>query len=114
MHSTLYSQNDSLYCLTVKQQNDNIAKLIERIELKKENAILLRDIKSKDSTVADQKAIIYELKASNELILLAYQNEKKASETAEKQLKRADRRARTWRNVSIIVGASGIVAYILK
>jgi hypothetical protein len=114
MPSTLYSQSDSLYCLTVKQQNDNIAKLIHRLELIKENKNFIRLNQKNDSIIAVQDGTISDLKHQNELSGIIYQQEQKTRLNAEKEAKKFKRRTKFWKGSTVVLGLTSIGLYIFR
>lgn len=114
-------QNDTVSCYTEFELNQ-IAKLPIRVKeldslLKIETQIsnnLIEQVDRLESVVIKDSLIKYELEAKNELTLLAYSNEKKQRETTEKALAKSNRQRNRWRNLTGLVGVSGIIAYVLK
>lgn len=113
-HSILYSQSDSLYCLTVKQQNDNIAKLVNRLELIKENKNFIRLNIKNDSIIAVQDGTISDLKHQNELTTTIYQQEHETRLNVEKEANKFKRRTKFWRGSTVVLGLTAIGLYIFK
>lgn len=114
MPSILYSQSDSLYCLTVKQQNDNITKLIHRLELIKENKNFIRLNIKNDSIINVQDGTIDDLKYKNELTIAIYQQEKENRLEAEKEATKFKRRTKFWKGATFVSLGAGLVVYIFK
>lgn len=110
--SILYSQSDSLFCLTVREQNDAIAKLVHRLELIKENKTLHELLLSKDSTIADKQVIIDATKDKFEATQLIYSQEKESRLEAEKQANKYKRRTKFWKGATVVSLGAGLVAYI--
>ena len=112
--SILYSQNDSLRCFTVKQQNEIIAKLVHEIELTKENKILSELLLSKDSTIADKDGIIEATKDKYEATKIIYTQEKESRLEAEKEATKYKRRTKFWKGATFVSLGAGLIVYIFK
>lgn len=110
--SIALSQDDSLRCFTVRQQNDIITKLVHRLELIKENKMLNELLLSKDSTIADKNVIIEATKDKFEATQLIYSQEKETRLEAEKQANKYRRRTKFWKGATVISLGAGLVAYI--
>lgn len=113
LHSTLYSQSDSLACFTVSQQNEIIAKLVHRLELIKENKMLNELVLSKDSTIKDKDIIIAATNDKFEAAQLIYGQEKESRLVAEKEANKYKRRTKFWKGATVFSLVAGLVAYIL-
>ncbi len=117
----LVHKTDTVSCYT-NFEVDKIAKQSIRVKeqdslLKIETALnnnLIQQVDKLETVIAKDSLIKNELEAKNEITLLAYSNEKKQRETTEKALAKSNRQRNRWRTLTGIVGASGIVAYILK
>lgn len=112
--STVYSQTDSVKCFTIEEQRIIVKKILQAKECLAIQKHQVKELQYKDSIISNDKRIIGELEAKNEITLLAYSNEKKQRETTEKALVKSNRQRNRWRTLTGIVGASGIIAYFLK
>lgn len=113
-HLTACSQTDSTRCFTIEEQRIIVKKIVKGQECIQIHNHLVKELEYQDSIIRNNEAIVGELEAQKELLALAYSNEKESREAAEKKLMKSNRRLRTWRNLTGIVGVSGIAAYLLK
>lgn len=112
--STAYSQTDSVKCFTIEEQRIIVKKILQGKECMMIQKHQVKELEYQDSIIRNDERIMSELENQKELLNLAYSNEKESREQAEKRLNSAVRRARTWRTCTLLVGASGIIAYVLK